>query len=490
MSDEQIRRTKIIATLGPATDSPGTLRELINVGTNVVRLNLSHGTAEDHIKRAETVPARQALSSGREVAILADLQGPKIRVRRFAEGGIDLVPGASFVLDCREETPPGTVERVGTTHLGLWQDVRPGDTLLLDDGLLALSVAKIQGKDVVCEVEVGGRLTDRKGINKLGGGLSVPALTDKDREDIRLAARMKVDYLAVSFVRSAQDMQDTRALARMAGSGAALCAKLERAEAIANLGEIIDASDAVMVARGDLAVEIGDAELPGLQKWIIREAVARSRVVITATQMMQSMVEAPVPTRAEVMDVANAVIDGTDAVMLSAETASGKYPVKAVEAMNRVCLGAERHFTPVDALLASPPSLERTDQAIAMGTMFLANRVKVRAIIALTESGGTAQWLSRYRSTVPIFAMSRMPEARRKMALFRDVYPLHFDPQGGNPDARRARGGATAVLAGPSAVGDRVILTTGDHTGELGGTNTLKLLRVGPSGMAEGLGDL
>jgi pyruvate kinase len=489
MTDHSKRRTKIIATLGPATDQPGVLRELIAAGVNVVRLNLSHGLPEDHVKRAESVRA-SAAELGHEVAILADLQGPKIRVRRFAEGPVELMPGARFVLECREDAAPGTLERVGTTHLGLWQDVRAGDTLLLDDGLLALKVMRIQGRDVVCEVEVGGRLSDRKGINKLGGGLSVPALTDKDREDIRFAAKLGVDYLAVSFVRSAQDMQDTRALARMAGSSAALCAKLERAEAIENLGAIIEASDCVMVARGDLAVEIGDAELPGLQKWIIREAVQRSRAVITATQMMQSMVDAPVPTRAEVMDVANAVIDGTDAVMLSAETASGKYPVKAVEAMDRVCLGAERHFTPADALLTNPPPLERTDQAIAMSAMFLANRIKVRAIIALTESGGTAQWLSRYRATVPIFGMTRVPEARRRMTLFRDVFPVAFDPHGGNPASAAREAVQLLFSQGRLSEGDRVILTTGDHTGELGGTNTLKLLKVGRGGMAEGLGDL
>ncbi len=483
------RRTKIIATLGPATDAPGVLTALVEAGLNVVRLNLSHGKAEDHLQRADAVRAA-AKAAGREVAILADLQGPKIRVQRFANGPIELVAGKRFTLDCRPDAPPGDAERVGTSHLGLWQDVAAGDTLLLDDGLLALNVVRISGRDVVCEVAIGGMLSDRKGINKLGGGLSVPALTDKDREDIRLAAKMGVDYLAVSFVRSAQDMQDTRALARMAGSSAALCAKLERAEAVQNLGAIIDASDCVMVARGDLAVEIGDAELPGLQKWIIREALARSRAVITATQMMQSMVEAPVPTRAEVMDVANAVIDGTDAVMLSAETASGKYPVKAVEAMDRICLGAERHFTPTDQLLTNPPPLERTDQAIAMSAMFLANRIKVRAIIALTESGGTAQWLSRYRATVPIYGMSRMSEARHKMALYRDVFPVAFDPHGSNP-AHAAREAIELLFnQGHLSEGDRVVLTTGDHTGELGGTNTLKLLRVGKKGVAEGLGDL
>ena len=488
MTDE-LRRTKIIATLGPATDAPGVLPALIEAGCDVVRLHLSHGVPEDHIRRADAVRAAAA-SLGREVAILADLQGPKIRVGKFSEGAIELVPGAKFVLECKSDAAPGNLERVGVSHLGLYQDVRAGDTLLLDDGLLSLAVKAIKGTDVVCEVIAGGRLSDRKGINRLGGGLSVPALTDKDREDIRLSAKMNVDYLAVSFVRTAQDINDTRALMRMAGGHCGLVAKVERAEAISNLGAVIEASDAVLVARGDLAVEVGDAELPGLQKWIIRETLARSRVVITATQMMQSMVESPVPTRAEVMDVANAVIDGTDAVMLSAETASGKHPVRSVAAMARVCLGAERHFMPTDDLLASSPPIDRSDQAIALGAMFLSNRIKVRAIVALTESGGTAQWLSRFRARVPIYALSRHRPARQRMALYRDVYPIEFDPHGGNPVHAAKEAVQVLFNLGKLAEGDKVILTTGDHTGELGGTNTLKLLKVGKGGMAEGLGDL
>ncbi len=483
------RRTKIIATLGPATDKPGMLAKLLDAGADVVRLNLSHGTAEDQLRRAEDV-RRVALSLGREVAILADLQGPKIRIERFADGAIDLVPGHPFVLDCADQPLPGTQHRVGVSYKRLFQDVKAGDTLLLDDGLLSLKVERIDGLQIHTEVNIGGRLSDRKGINRLGGGLSVDALSDKDRRDIELAARMGADYLAVSFPRSAADMNQARALLRGAGSSAALVAKIERAEAIENLAEIIEASDAILVARGDLGVEIGYAELPGLQKRIIRESVLRHRVVITATQMLQSMVESPIPTRAEVLDVANAVLDGSDAVMLSQETASGKHPDKSVQAMRSICEAAERQFEAMDGNLSAPTDIQRIDQAIAMAAMALANRTGVRAIIALTESGATAQWLSRFRSRIPIYAMSRHQMARQKMALYRDVYPVAFDPQGGGVTHSTRLAVELLHAQGRLVGGDRVVVTTGDHTGLLGGTNTLKLLRVGTNGTPEGMADL
>lgn len=486
--DPQLRRTKIIATLGPATDAPGALERILVEGVDVVRLNFSHGVADDHRRRATEVRAAAA-ALGREVAVLGDLQGPKIRVERFADGAVHLDAGASFVLDCRADAPPGDAGRVGVGYLDLWRDVYAGDLLLLDDGLITLEVVAVQPHEVHCRVVAGGRLSDRKGINRLGGGLTVAALSDKDRNDIRLAAEIGIDFLAVSFVKNAHDVEQARALLREAGGDAALVAKIERTEAIANLGEIIDASDVVMVARGDLGVEIGDAELPGLQKKIIRETLERSRIVITATQMMQSMVESPIPTRAEVLDVANAVIDGTDVVMLSQETASGRHPDKAVAAMRRVCLGAERQFEPKEDH-GPVQRLDRTDQAIAMATMFLAARVGVRAIVALTESGATARWLSRHRSSVPIFALSRHAAARRRMLLYRDVQPIEFDPHDVGP-IHAARAAIEHLYAlGHLAEDDRVILTTGDHTGQLGGTNTLKLLRVGAHGVAEGLGDL
>lgn len=487
--DLQLRRTKIIATLGPATDAPGMLQRILEEGVDVVRLNLSHGAAEDHQRRADEVRA-VAAALGREVAVLADLQGPKIRIAKFASAPVLLEPGAAFALECDSNVAPGDVSRIGVSYLNLYKDVKVGDTLLLDDGLIALKVGAIEGTTIRTTVQIGGALSDRKGINRLGGGLSLTALAEKDKSDIRLAAKLGVDFLAVSFAKSAADMDESRQLMRAAGGNAALIAKIERAEAIAALGEIIDASDAVMVARGDLGVEIGDAELPGIQKKIIRETLARNKVVITATQMMQSMVESPIPTRAEVLDVANAVLDGTDAVMLSQETAAGKHPDKAVAAMRRVCLGAERQFEPTEDLRPGTHQLDRTDQAIALATMFVAGQIGTRAIVALTESGGTAQWLSRYRSSVPIYAMSRRPAARRRMMLYRDVTPVDFDPHGVDP--AHAAKAAIQHLYNMQRLseGDRVILTHGDHTGQHGGTNTLKLLRVGPGGVAEGLGEL
>ena len=485
----QTRRTKIIATLGPATDAPGMLKRIIEEGVDVVRLNLSHGTAADHRRRAEE--ARKAAEElGREVGILADLQGPKIRIEKFAAGRVVLEPDRPFVLDCRDDAPPGDEHRVGVSYLGLPCDVKQGDTLLLDDGLIALSVLDVVGAEVRCVVLIGGVLSDRKGLNRLGGGLSIAALSDKDRADIRLAADLNVDFLAVSFAKSADDMNEARRLLRAAAGQGALVAKIERAEAIDVLGEIIDASDAVMVARGDLGVEIGDAELPGLQKKIIREALARNRIVITATQMLQSMVESPIPTRAEVLDVANAVIDGTDAVMLSQESAAGRHPDKAVAAMRRVCLGAERQFEPMEGWQPGSHRIDRTDQAIALSAMFLSAQVNPRAIVALTESGATAQWLSRYRSAVPIYALSRSAPARRRMQMYRDVYAIEFDARGVDPAHATKAAIQHLFNLGRLAENDRVIITTGDHTGRLGGTNTLKLLQVGAGGVAEGLGEL
>ncbi len=487
--DSQLRRTKIIATLGPATDAPGMLQKILAEGVDVVRLNLSHGAADDQRRRVREVRAAAA-ALGREVAVLADLQGPKIRIAKFAAAPVLLEPGAAFALECDANATPGDAARVGVSYLNLYKDVKVGDTLLLDDGLIALDVEAIEDTTIRTRVQIGGALSDRKGINRLGGGLSLAALADKDREDIRLAAELGADFLAVSFAKSAADMDESRKLLRAAGGNAALIAKIERAEAIVELAEIIDASDAVMVARGDLGVEIGDAELPGIQKKIIREALARNKAVITATQMMQSMVESPIPTRAEVLDVANAVLDGTDAVMLSQETAAGKHPDKAVAAMRRVCLGAERQFDATERYQTGTRKFDRTDQAVAMAAMFLSAQVDPRAIVALTESGATAQWLSRYRSVVPIYALSRRETARRRMSLYRDVTPVEFDPHG--VDAAHAIKAAIQHLYNLSrlAEGDRVILTHGDHTGQHGGTNTLKLLRVGAGGVAEGLGDL
>jgi pyruvate kinase len=489
MTQHVLRRTKILATLGPATDAPGVLDGLVRAGVNVVRMNFSHGTPEQHAERVRAV-REAARRQGLEVGVLADLQGPKIRIEKFADGKVELRAGQTFTLLCRADAPPGDATQVGVSYLGLVHDVVPGDTLLLDDGLMAVKVVAIDGPAIRTEVLTDGALSNRKGLNRLGGGLSLGALTDQDKEHIRIAASLDVDFLAVSFCRSAADIDEARALARAAGSDAAIVAKIERAEAIDNLAEITIASDVVMVARGDLGVEIGDAELPGLQKKIIRTALEHNRVVITATQMLQSMVDNPIPTRAEVLDVANSVIDGTDAVMLSAETASGAHPVKAVEAMARICLGAERQFEMDTDFEKAERNLQRVDQAIAMASMFLAEHIKVRAILALTESGGTARYLSRFRSAVPIYGLSRHPGARRRMAMIRDVFPIDFNSDG--MATREAARRAVKQLSelGLLADGDTVMITSGDHMEIHGATNTLRLLKVGPEGRAEGLGEL
>jgi pyruvate kinase len=483
------RRTRIVATLGPATDAPGVLERALRAGVDVVRLNLSHGNPEDHLRRAREAH-ETAAKLGREVGVLADLQGPKIRVEKFATGPVLLEADADFTLDCSAGAAPGNGSRVGVSYLGLPDDVHAGDRLLLDDGLVELEVRQVAGTQVHCKVAIGGKLSDRKGLNRKGGGLSLDALSDKDRADIKLAAQLQADFLAVSFVRSAADIDEARRLLREAGGNAWLVAKIERAEAIDNLEEIIDAADVVMVARGDLGVEIGDAELPGLQKKIIREALARNRAVITATQMLQSMVESPIPTRAEVLDVANAVIDGTDAVMLSQESAAGKHPDVAVAAMARICLGAERQFEAREKISTRTHRLDRSDQAIAMAAMFLATQLPMRAIVTLTESGTTAQWLSRYRSSVPIYALTPSAEARRRMLLLRDVKSMPFERHSGYPIVMVREAVRQLFLRGDLAVGDRILLTHGDHTGEGGGTNTLKLLVLGPDGIAESLKDL
>ena len=486
---EHRRRTRIVATLGPATDPPDVLEAVLRAGVDVVRLNFSHGDPSAQVARGEAVRA-MAQRIGREVGILADLPGPKIRVETFAEGKVALKAGNRFDLVASLEAPLGDATQVGVSYLELPGDVVPGDVLLLDDGVVQLQVTAVQGERIVTTVLNDCFLSNRKGLNKQGGGLSLGAITEKDRELIAIAAGMDVDFIAVSFCRNADDMHEARRVAKAHGSSAALVAKIERAEAIEHLAEIVDASDVVMVARGDLGVEIGDAELPGLQKKIIREAVAREKVVITATQMLQSMVDSPIPTRAEVLDVANAVIDGTDAVMLSQESAAGSWPVKAVEAMARICVGAEKQFVADTDFEAARRGLERADQAIAMATMFLSEHIGVRGVVAMTESGGTARFLSRFRSSVPIFAFSRHGPARRKMALMRDVFPMDYDSRGQTP-RESARGSIRLLVdAGLLQPGDRVVFTSGEHMETRGATNTLRLLEIGEDGCAAGLGEL
>jgi pyruvate kinase len=473
-----LRRTKIVATLGPATDAPGVLEDVIRRGADVVRLNFSHGEADDQRRRVEGV--RQAAAAvGKHVAILGDLQGPKIRIERFAGGRAVLNEGEPFSLDADLNAHDGTDKVVGITYRELAKDVQPGDELILGDGQVEMRVTAVVGARVDCVVTTGGEVSDHKGINRRGGGLSAKALTLKDREDVRLAAELEVDYLAVSFVRQAADVDEARALLSAAGSDARIVAKIERSEAIPRLEEIVRASDAVMVARGDLGVEVGYAQLTGLQKQILQLARGLDRVTITATQMMESMIHSPVPTRAEVSDVANAVLDGSDAVMLSGESAVGKYPARAVEAMAEVIEGAESYLVTRPRGLEAPEGRVRHfDQAIARAVMFTANHMDVEAIVALTESGSTPLWMSRIRSDIPIFAFTRHERTQRRVALYRGVHPVPFDIVHTDP-ARLYRAISKELLdRGHVKPGDELILTLGELSGVSGGTNTMKLLRV------------
>ncbi len=476
-----LRRTKIVSTLGPASESPEVLEQLILAGVNVVRLNFSHGSPEDHKRRAEMV-RELAAKHNKYVAVLGDLQGPKIRVARFAQGKIHLNVGDKFVLDASLERDAGNQDQVGIDYKELPNDCKPGDMLLLDDGRVVLRVDRIEGTRIYTTTAVGGPLSNNKGINRQGGGLTAPALTEKDMADIKTAAEIDVDYLAVSFPRSAEDMNFARKLMEEAGGRAGLVSKVERAEAVADnetLDDIIRASDAVMVARGDLGVEIGDAALIGVQKRIIERSRALNKVVITATQMMESMINSPLPTRAEVFDVANAVLDGTDAVMLSAETAAGSYPVQTVEAMVRIILGAEQHPTASFDKYRMDENFATIDESIALAAMFTANHLDgVKAIICLTESGSTPRLMSRVGSQLPIFAFSRHVSTQRKVALYRGVHPVAFDTAGVPCAEDFARAIGLLKAKGVVADGDLVIVSNGDTT-NLGGTNTMKVLRVG-----------
>jgi len=473
-----LRSTKIVATLGPASSDAAILERMIRAGVDVVRLNFSHGTAQDHEKRAALV---KELSSkvGRTVAILCDLQGPKIRVGKFKDGRVTLEKGQSFVLDAGLEIGDGS--RAGLDYKELPRDVGPGAVLLLDDGKIVLDVKDVRGEEVHTVVRHGGVLSNNKGINRQGGGLTAPALTAKDMEDIRTAAKIQADYLAVSFPKSGADMYMARELMRAAGGKAFLIAKIERAEAVSEhaLLDIMRGSDGIMVARGDLAVEVGDAAVPALQKKMIRLAREQNRLTITATQMMESMISSPVPTRAEVSDVANAVLDGTDAVMLSAETASGRYPVEVIEAMDRICREVEQ---------TQPLSLDseflnrvftRVDQSIAMAALFTAYHLKVKAIASLTESGSTALWMSRLNAGVPIYALTSQTATRYRCALFRDVFPLMVRFIGHDREELLREAEKVLVDHNVAKAGDLIVLTIGEPIGKSGGTNTMKIAKVG-----------
>ncbi len=474
-----IRSTKIVATIGPASSDLDTLIRMIKAGVEVVRLNFSHGKAQDHIDRANLV--RQAAAEcGREIAIMADLQGPKIRVGKFENGKIQLENGAKFILDVACEM--GNQEQVGLDYKELPRDLNPADVLLLNDGLIVLVVDKIVGGTIHTTVKIGGELSNNKGINRQGGGLSAPALTAKDMEDIKTAMSFHADYVAVSFPKNASDMLMARQLANIAGEAyqhrPMMIAKIERAEAIPALQEILDVSDGIMVARGDLAVEVGNAAVPALQKRMIKMARASNKLAITATQMMESMIVNAVPTRAEVSDVANAVLDGTDAVMTSAETASGKYPVETVEAMAAICLEAEKSDTcKLDADFLNV-TFTRIDQSIAYGALFTAHHLRVKAIAALTESGSTALWMSRYNIDIPIIAITPSVATQRKLSLYSNVRTLELAPSRDRETTLKA---AEELLLAKGIVqkGDTIVVTWGEPMGQVGGTNALKILKIG-----------
>jgi pyruvate kinase len=473
------RSTKIVATLGPASSEPALLEQLIRAGVNCVRLNFSHGTAEDHVNRANLV--REASNrAGREVAIMADLQGPKIRIGKFAEGKVQLESGMKFVLDA-SRAEPGDEKGVGLDYKELPRDLKPGDILLLNDGLVVLTVDSVKGEQIRTTVKQGGVLSNNKGINKLGGGLTAPALTAKDMEDIRTAMNFRADYVAVSFPKTATDMEMARQLCNVAGAELrhrpGLIAKIERAEAIPNLEQILLASDGIMVARGDLAVEVGNAAVPALQKRMIRMARDLDKIVITATQMMESMINNPVPTRAEVSDVANAVLDGTDAVMLSAETATGRFPLETIVEMANICLEAEKaEDVKLDADFTGK-TFARIDHSIAMGALFTAYHLGCKAIVALTDSGSTALWMSRHRIHIPIYALTPRLATQRRMALFRNVRPLLLD-QSADRDTALVEAEAHLKKRGIVQSGDIYAITCGEPMGAPGGTNMLKIVRA------------
>lgn len=496
-----LRRTKILATLGPATDPLAHFQgdkakasqddynyqpmdDLIDAGVDVVRVNFSHGDYTQHRRQVESIRSR-AWQRGRQVGVLMDLMGPKIRIGRFKNQSVQLQTGAEFVLDtslggknCMQAD--GDETAVGITYPDLVKDVKRGDTLLLADGLIELWVEKVSKNKIHCQVKIGGVLSDNKGINRKGGGLSAGALTDKDKQDIKFAAELEADYLALSFVRTADDIKEARSLLNAAGGSSDLVAKIERAEAVEDqvLEKIIEETDVVMIARGDLGVEVGDAELPALQKKIIAKTREMNKVVITATQMMESMINNQIPTRAEVFDVANAVLDGTDSVMLSAETATGKYPALVVQAMSRICCSAERQPTARKSTHRIDSEFSFVDEAIAMSTMYAANHLKVKAIAALTESGSTVKWMSRISSGIPIFALTTHINTRRKVTLYRGVYPVSLPPDINEHDDVNSEVIDELVRRGTVRAGDVVIITKGDKMGKLGGTNTMQIVRV------------
>lgn len=474
-----MRRTKILATIGPASESKEILNKMVDAGINAVRCNFSHGTINDHQKRVQLI-REVAREKGTYIGILADLQGPKIRIAKFKEGEVIIQRGEKFLLDANMDKNSGNEKSVGIDYKELPNDVESNDILLLDDGKIILKVIKVEGSKIHCIVNVGGTLSNNKGINKKGGGLTAPALTEKDKKDIQTAASLGVDYVAVSFPRHSKDIDYARQLLEKANSEAGVVAKIERTEAVSNIKEIIESSDAIMVARGDLAVEIGDENVPAIQKMIIRLTRELDKIVITATQMMESMITNSTPTRAEVSDVANAVLDGTDVVMLSAESAAGKYPIETVSAMSRVCEAAENsNLVHIVSKENVRRSCGRVDEAVANAAVYLANHVDAKAIISLTESGSTALWMSRINTCLPIYGLSRNRLTLGKMTLYRGVIPIEFDSTRVNRSYVNREASFELQKRDIVKTGEWMVLTSGDHMGVHGGTNKIKVIQVG-----------
>ncbi len=477
-AESSTRRAKIVATLGPASSSRAMIGELIDAGVNIFRLNFSHGVHADLEILVELI-REESLLRNCHVGILGDLQGPKIRLGEFQGEPLPLSEGQALALTVDAELANSEQACVHVAYAPLAQQVQSGDTLLLDDGLIRVRVERVDGSTVHCLVTQPGLLKPRKGINRLGGGLSADAITEKDRVDLTFALDQNLDFIAVSFPSCAADLQPVRDAINHKGSQAHIIAKIERAEAVASeeaLLSLIDASDGVMVARGDLGVEIGDAQLMGVQKAIISAARRCNKPVITATQMMESMINNPVPTRAEVFDVANAVLDGTDAVMLSAETATGNFPAAVVRAMADTAVGAEKHPDMRVTNYRLQRTFEKVDETIAMAVMYAANQLSdIRAIVCLTESGTTALLASRLTSTHPIYGVSRHTATCRRLALYRGVVPLYWDVTEVTGELWEA---AMQLVAKQISLreGDRIAITCGDLQGEGGYTNTLKIL--------------
>jgi pyruvate kinase len=468
-----VRRAKIVCTLGPAVDSPETIRKLVEAGMDVARLNMSHGNHDDHRRRYDLV--REASdATGHGVGIVADLQGPKIRLETFKSGKAKLAVGDEFVITTRDVEGDATI--CGTTYRGLPGDVAEGDPILVDDGKLRLRVVKVEGEDVTTRVEVGGKVSDHKGLNLPGVAVSVPALSDKDVEDLRWALRTSVDFVALSFVRSAADAEDVRRIMREEGVMLPVIAKIEKPQAIDNLDEVVKAFDGFMVARGDLGVECPLEDVPFLQKLVIDKARRNAKPVIVATQMLESMITNPAPTRAEASDVANAVLDGADAVMLSGETSVGEYPIETVETMARIVASTESHELSTMAAIDWQPKTR--GGVIAKAAAEVAERVSASYLVAFTQSGDSARRAARYRGRVPVLAFTPVAKVRSQLSLTWGVETfLAGDVEHTDEMVRQVD--EALLKIGRVKEGDQVVIIAGSPPGIPGSTNALRIHRMG-----------